>query len=58
MIFISASVAKAFHTDDGTIFDYVFNCAAETKLAQTEAVSSADAVSVDELLTFTFAGLS
>ncbi|ELU17602.1 hypothetical protein CAPTEDRAFT_178842 [Capitella teleta] len=32
------SVAKAFHTDDGTIFDYVFNCAAETKLAQTEAV--------------------
>ena len=39
VIFFTESVANAFSSPDGTTFDFVINCASETKLAQTEAVS-------------------
>ena len=34
----AASIAKCFARDDGKEFDYVFNCAAETKYGQDEPV--------------------
>ena len=36
---ISESVASVFQTEDGKPFDFVINCAAETKYGQTESVS-------------------
>ena len=37
-IFALDSVKNAFNCDDGTTFDFVINCAGETKLGQSEAV--------------------
>ena len=34
----AASIAKCFTREDGREFDYVFNCAAETKYGQDEPV--------------------
>lgn len=34
------SVAQVFRCSDGSSFDYVINCAGETKFEQTEAVSA------------------
>jgi hypothetical protein len=47
-IFIIESVANAFSTPDGTTFDFVINCASETKLGQTEAVSKS--INVDYMI--------
>lgn len=36
------SISSVFESQNGSCFDYVINCAAETKLGQTEAVSPLD----------------
>ena len=40
LIYILESVEAAFTSNDGCTFDYVINCAGETKLDQTEAVNA------------------